>query len=547
MANNKYTRRQKYISTDGGLTFNPVTPPEYIKGELIETDSVDCGAEVITWVPVEDAYICENAYGSPDVFREGTLLNRTSKTNSSFTRTVGVNEDTGEIYLVALEGGETSSNTPNLLTADFNGNLKLNGSMDGMKYPRYNDYFVKNKIIASSASSNWIYWKHIGEDEWHTSNRLYIGSISQYAFGKFICISGNRISKVSMSFDDIPTTTINQTIEVNQPSGYEDWEIINFSANTYNLTTKTFTYIAVLEKDNSTPRRCYLLTLNTDSLTYVWSMETEYESDYGGPLLYYYNTENYGYNFEKIYNLNNNTISYHGYMTYPQTSYDYSISPVLYEIYGKTYLWSEDDPENYQYITLPDEGNLQVSVPNWHTDEEAFRSLFGIDAFDVCYEGVETNRYKYRFGQTYITSSPTIAGIYHNCLAVGKNNEEVLHFNDANRDKMYPNIYYNKGVYQIIIGYPSNLTPSRSNLVYRIGYVSSLFDGVHYINYRTGTGVVLSRFCEPSQITVSNGLTETGIYNISWSGKTYSGSFTIDLNRLAYNDFITNETFRTKY
>lgn len=60
MANNKYTRRQKYISTDGGLTFNPVTPPEYIKGELIETDSVDCGAEVITWVPVEDVYICES-------------------------------------------------------------------------------------------------------------------------------------------------------------------------------------------------------------------------------------------------------------------------------------------------------------------------------------------------------------------------------------------------------------------------------------------------------------------------------------------------------
>ena len=59
MANNKYTRRQKYISTDGGLTFNPVTPPEYIKGELIETDSVDCGAEAITWVPVEDVYICE--------------------------------------------------------------------------------------------------------------------------------------------------------------------------------------------------------------------------------------------------------------------------------------------------------------------------------------------------------------------------------------------------------------------------------------------------------------------------------------------------------
>ena len=64
MAHDKYTRRQKYISTDGGLTFNPVTPPEYIKGEPIETDSVDCGAEVITWVPVEDVYICENVAGS---------------------------------------------------------------------------------------------------------------------------------------------------------------------------------------------------------------------------------------------------------------------------------------------------------------------------------------------------------------------------------------------------------------------------------------------------------------------------------------------------
>lgn len=84
MAHDKYTRRQKYISTDGGLTFNPVTPPEYIKGQLIETDSVDCGAEVITWVPVEDAYICEI---------QGDISEETETDYGDYTITKNMNPD----------------------------------------------------------------------------------------------------------------------------------------------------------------------------------------------------------------------------------------------------------------------------------------------------------------------------------------------------------------------------------------------------------------------------------------------------------------------
>lgn len=61
MSKNKHKKMQKYVSYDRGLNWEPVVPTVYEPGDLIEEDSPDCGAEVITWVPVDDEYICTEA------------------------------------------------------------------------------------------------------------------------------------------------------------------------------------------------------------------------------------------------------------------------------------------------------------------------------------------------------------------------------------------------------------------------------------------------------------------------------------------------------
>lgn len=55
---NKYYKQLKYWSFDGGNHWEPSVPPEYQRGELYETNSYDCDYG-ITWVLVENTYICE--------------------------------------------------------------------------------------------------------------------------------------------------------------------------------------------------------------------------------------------------------------------------------------------------------------------------------------------------------------------------------------------------------------------------------------------------------------------------------------------------------
>lgn len=159
MAHDKYTRRQKYISTDGGLTFNPVTPPEYIKGQLIEADSVDCGAEVITWVPVEDAYICEIA----GMYRWVTVpgqyscvgFNKMNKEKEQVSYNSGVSwEDTGNTHAgsTLIEANSTDCGyvpTPystEYLTTEAlgSGNISLNRVAPGSSRPILGIQYSKN-------------------------------------------------------------------------------------------------------------------------------------------------------------------------------------------------------------------------------------------------------------------------------------------------------------------------------------------------------------------------------------------------------------------
>lgn len=55
----KYYKKQRYVSYNDGLTWQPLE--EYEKGELYETHSASCGAGVFQyrWVLVDNAYICD--------------------------------------------------------------------------------------------------------------------------------------------------------------------------------------------------------------------------------------------------------------------------------------------------------------------------------------------------------------------------------------------------------------------------------------------------------------------------------------------------------
>ena len=56
----KYQEKVYQVSTDGGLTWKEVEGVEHERGEIIERDSVDCGAIVIVyqWVNVAGEYLC---------------------------------------------------------------------------------------------------------------------------------------------------------------------------------------------------------------------------------------------------------------------------------------------------------------------------------------------------------------------------------------------------------------------------------------------------------------------------------------------------------
>ena len=143
----KYEKQQKQQSTDGGITWTNVVPSEYQRGQIIETSSVDCGAEPeITdrrWVEMPDEYMCldkPNQYCKYKVLKlqlsydngvtwvdsnplkttEGSLINcnnvdcgyvepqyRWTKAPITDYVCVGVSKYYKEYYEVSYDGGET--------------------------------------------------------------------------------------------------------------------------------------------------------------------------------------------------------------------------------------------------------------------------------------------------------------------------------------------------------------------------------------------------------------------------------------------------------
>ena len=58
----KWSKEVKQQSTDNGMTWTNVTPVEYRAGEIIETDSSDCGYQPVIeyrWVNVTGGYVCD--------------------------------------------------------------------------------------------------------------------------------------------------------------------------------------------------------------------------------------------------------------------------------------------------------------------------------------------------------------------------------------------------------------------------------------------------------------------------------------------------------
>ena len=53
---NKYQRQKEQYSTDGGITWIDVSPPNYRKGRLIEMGSEDCNT--IEWREVDNSWFC---------------------------------------------------------------------------------------------------------------------------------------------------------------------------------------------------------------------------------------------------------------------------------------------------------------------------------------------------------------------------------------------------------------------------------------------------------------------------------------------------------
>jgi len=78
----KYQKTQKYISTDGGTTWEAVSPAEYGIGDVIELGSTDCGCSTqYRWVVAASEYICS-----------------------------GTSKYTKEYYQVSYDGGSTWQN-----------------------------------------------------------------------------------------------------------------------------------------------------------------------------------------------------------------------------------------------------------------------------------------------------------------------------------------------------------------------------------------------------------------------------------------------------
>ena len=116
----KYYKKQRFVSYNDGLTWQPLE--EYEKGELYETHSASCGAGVFQyrWVLVDNAYICDGKdrhtkevyqysedgvvwYNTfPTQYRKGYLV----ESNSSFC------DNSGNGQYTSGDTDPTSGNTP---------------------------------------------------------------------------------------------------------------------------------------------------------------------------------------------------------------------------------------------------------------------------------------------------------------------------------------------------------------------------------------------------------------------------------------------------
>lgn len=104
---NKYKKMKKQVSTDGGQTWQDVIPYVYQKGVLIESDSPDCNN--ITWVLVDDEYICEQTTEPMSEWR----------TVSGEYVCTGYDKYTKEAEYRSLDGGSTWTATGNERTGSM--------------------------------------------------------------------------------------------------------------------------------------------------------------------------------------------------------------------------------------------------------------------------------------------------------------------------------------------------------------------------------------------------------------------------------------------
>ena len=151
-----------------------------------------------------------------------------------------------------------------------------------------------------------------------------------------------------MSFDDTPTATCKRVVKINPPSDTTIYTI-DRHINTYNLTTQTAGCMIALMQNGDILYN-YILTINPNSLTYnfIDTGDGEQKAQIRGTILYN-SPINYVYYNQHVYNITDNSLSDYINYVYGENASD--ISPLLLELYGKTYYWNTDNPEKYNYAT----------------------------------------------------------------------------------------------------------------------------------------------------------------------------------------------------
>lgn len=103
---NKYQRQKEQYSTDGGITWLDVTPPNYRKGNVIEMGSDDCNT--IEWIEVDGSWFC---IGTDTVTRWVVVTNEYMCSNG--------NKYQKEKEQISYDNGVTWSDTGNARTGSL--------------------------------------------------------------------------------------------------------------------------------------------------------------------------------------------------------------------------------------------------------------------------------------------------------------------------------------------------------------------------------------------------------------------------------------------